>query len=98
VVTGCAAQTQPQLFASMPEVARVAGNEEKLDARLWQGNEKVAVTDIMAVLAMKPHAIDAIEGRARALQRALNCASSVEPRMAVIDELPPVTVWVTASK
>ncbi len=33
-----------------------------------------------------------------ALQRALNCASSVEPRIAVIDELPPVTVCVTSSK
>ena len=32
------------------------------------------------------------------LYRALNCASSVEPRIAVIDELPPVTVCVTSSK
>jgi hypothetical protein len=32
------------------------------------------------------------------LQRALNCASSVEPRIAVIEELPPVTVCVTSSK
>ncbi|HTL49936.1 MAG TPA: hypothetical protein VL219_04680 [Steroidobacteraceae bacterium] len=32
------------------------------------------------------------------IQRALNCASSVEPRIAVIDELPPVTVCVTSSK
>jgi hypothetical protein len=30
--------------------------------------------------------------------RALNCASSVEPRIAVSDELPPVTVCVTSSK
>ena len=33
-----------------------------------------------------------------ALHRALNCASSVEPRIAVIEELPPVTVCVTSSK
>ena len=39
-----------------------------------------------------------VEGGAGPLQRALNCASSVEPRIAVIDELPPVTVWVTSSK
>ena len=32
VVTGCAAQTEPQTFAAMPEVDRVLGNEEKLDA------------------------------------------------------------------
>ncbi len=49
VVTGCAAQAQPEVFAAMPEIARVAGNEEKLDARLWQANGKVAVADIMAV-------------------------------------------------
>jgi hypothetical protein len=39
-----------------------------------------------------------IEPGPRTLQRALNCASSVEPRIAVIDELPPVTVCVTSSK
>ena len=49
VVTGCAAQTEPELFASMAEVDRVVGNEEKLDARLWQANERVSVGDIMAV-------------------------------------------------
>ena len=32
VVTGCAAQTEPQSFAAMPEVARVLGNAEKLRA------------------------------------------------------------------
>ena len=72
VVTGCAAQTQPHLFAAMPEVTRVAGNEEKLDARLWQADGKIAVADIMAVRAMKPHAIDAIEGRARAFVQVQN--------------------------
>ncbi len=35
VVTGCAAQTEPATFATMPEVDRVLGNEEKLDARSW---------------------------------------------------------------
>ena len=33
VVTGCAAQTEPQSFAAMPEVDRVLGNEEKLSGR-----------------------------------------------------------------
>ena len=32
VVTGCAAQTEPQTFAAMPEVDRVLGNAEKLSA------------------------------------------------------------------
>ena len=55
IVTGCAAQAQPDVFAAMPEVTRVAGNEEKLDARLWQANAKIAVSDIMAVTEMRPH-------------------------------------------
>jgi len=72
VVTGCAAQTAPELFAGMPEVDRVVGNEEKLDARLWQTNEKVAVADIMAVKTMRPHAVDSIDGRARAFVQVQN--------------------------
>jgi threonylcarbamoyladenosine tRNA methylthiotransferase MtaB len=32
VVTGCAAQVDPKGFAAMPEVSRVLGNREKLDA------------------------------------------------------------------
>jgi threonylcarbamoyladenosine tRNA methylthiotransferase MtaB len=53
VVTGCAAQIDPQVFAAMPEVARVIGNEEKLQAESWttrpdhDGN-RIAVGDIMA--------------------------------------------------
>ncbi len=72
VVTGCAAQTEPELFASMAEVDRVVGNEEKLDARLWQVNEKIAVADIMTVKDMRPHAIDSIDGRARAFVQVQN--------------------------
>jgi threonylcarbamoyladenosine tRNA methylthiotransferase MtaB len=36
VVTGCAAQIEPERFATMPEVARVLGNAEKLDAASWK--------------------------------------------------------------
>jgi len=72
VVTGCAAQTEPELFASMAEVDRVVGNAEKLDARLWQANEKVAVGDIMAIKEMRPHAIETIDGRARAFVQVQN--------------------------
>src|SRR5258708_5097388 len=35
VVTGCAAQADPEIFAAMPEVDRVLGNEEKLSAAHW---------------------------------------------------------------
>ena len=33
IVTGCAAQVEPEIFARMPEVARVVGNREKFDVR-----------------------------------------------------------------
>ena len=80
VVTGCAAQTRPKMFAGMAEVDRVIGNDEKMrgqawrDARaaLWSGfaaadSEKIAVADIMAVKEMAPHLL---EGFQRGLPRA----------------------------
>jgi threonylcarbamoyladenosine tRNA methylthiotransferase MtaB len=46
VVTGCAAQTQAQMFADMAEVDRVVGN---VDAA---ASNKIAVSDIMSVRQM----------------------------------------------
>jgi threonylcarbamoyladenosine tRNA methylthiotransferase MtaB len=85
VVTGCAAQTEPETFASMPEVALVLGNEEKLNAESWRehgdvlarasllaAEEKIAVNDIMAVTETAAHLIDGLEGRARAFVQVQN--------------------------
>jgi threonylcarbamoyladenosine tRNA methylthiotransferase MtaB len=36
VVTGCAAQIEPETFAAMPEVSRVLGNREKFDISSFQ--------------------------------------------------------------
>ncbi len=72
VVTGCAAQTEAKTFAGMPEVDRVIGNEEKFDARVWAASDKVAVSDIMAVKTMRPHAVDHIEGHTRAFVQVQN--------------------------
>ncbi|WP_300377413.1 tRNA (N(6)-L-threonylcarbamoyladenosine(37)-C(2))-methylthiotransferase MtaB [Henriciella sp.] len=72
VVTGCAAQIDPQAFAAMPEVSRVVGNHEKMQAETWsadmlsRGPEKVLVNDIMSVTETAGHLIDGMEGRARA--------------------------------
>ena len=44
VVTGCAAQIDPASFAAMPEVARVVGNAEKLDAKILNPNSVRAET------------------------------------------------------
>src|ERR1700720_1477882 len=36
VVTGCAAQTQSQMFAGMSEVDRVIGNSDKMRSGAWR--------------------------------------------------------------
>ncbi|HEX8263514.1 MAG TPA: tRNA (N(6)-L-threonylcarbamoyladenosine(37)-C(2))-methylthiotransferase MtaB [Allosphingosinicella sp.] len=43
VVTGCAAQIEPETFAAMPEVARVVGNAEKFDAASFVTPAKAGV-------------------------------------------------------
>jgi threonylcarbamoyladenosine tRNA methylthiotransferase MtaB len=72
VVTGCAAQTEPDTFANMPEVDRVLGNAEKLDARAWTDDRRIAVGDIMAVTRHTAHAVDSIEGHTRAFLQVQN--------------------------
>src|SRR5215217_7288177 len=75
VVTGCAAQTEPDTFADMAEVDRVLGNEEKLSSAIWSGferEEKVVVNDVMAVKETALHLIDGLEGRARAFVQIQN--------------------------
>jgi threonylcarbamoyladenosine tRNA methylthiotransferase MtaB len=49
IVAGCAAQIDPDGFAAMPEVDRVLGNAEKLDAAAYAGDQRIRVGDIMAV-------------------------------------------------
>jgi threonylcarbamoyladenosine tRNA methylthiotransferase MtaB len=67
VVTGCAAQTQGDMFAGMAEVDRVLGNDDKMRSEAWRvtreafdlgAGEKMAVSDIMAVNEMAPHLLD----------------------------------------
>src|ERR1700749_2876753 len=48
VVTGCAAQTEPETYAVMGEVDLVLGNAEKLEAASFaRDGERVRVNDIM---------------------------------------------------
>jgi threonylcarbamoyladenosine tRNA methylthiotransferase MtaB len=81
VVTGCAAQTEPQTFAAMAEADRVLGNEEKLTAKAWadigaasvQTNApKTFVGDIMAVKQAAAHLIDTFSARTRAFVQVQN--------------------------
>ena len=80
IVTGCAAQTEPETFAAMPEVTRVIGNTEKMQAQTWATlrtpdligvTEKVMVDDIMSVRETAGHLIDGF-GRHRAYVQVQN--------------------------
>jgi threonylcarbamoyladenosine tRNA methylthiotransferase MtaB len=73
VVTGCAAQINPQSFAAMPEVGHVLGNLEKLDPARWRAiasrngaAPRVQVADIMAVRASAQHLVSGFDGQTRA--------------------------------
>jgi len=66
VVTGCAAQINPDQFADMAEVDRVIGNTEKLEPQAFADGPRVAVNDILSVKETAGHLIDGFEGRARA--------------------------------
>ncbi|MFN3644984.1 MAG: tRNA (N(6)-L-threonylcarbamoyladenosine(37)-C(2))-methylthiotransferase MtaB [Gemmobacter sp.] len=79
IVTGCAAQVEPETFAAMPEVTRVIGNTEKMQPETWAGlvpdligaTERVQVNDIMAVRETASHLIDGF-GRHRAYVQVQN--------------------------
>lgn len=78
IVTGCAAQTEPETFAAMPEVACVIGNHEKMQPATWSalaapdfGTERVMVDDIMSVRETAGHLIDGF-GRHRAYVQVQN--------------------------
>ncbi|HWH18038.1 MAG TPA: radical SAM protein, partial [Allosphingosinicella sp.] len=73
IVTGCAAQVEPQSFAAMPEVARVLGNREKFEAASFlEDGEQVRVSDIMAVRETAPHLAAGFAERARAFVEVQN--------------------------
>lgn len=74
VVTGCAAQTEPDSYAKMPEVDAVLGNGEKLDPANYSLaiNERVRVNDIMSVKETAAQFVECFEGRTRAFLQVQN--------------------------
>jgi len=82
IVTGCAAQTEPETFAAMAEVDQVIGNTEKMQGDTWArvakgpdfiGNvEKIQVDDIMSVTETAGHLIDGFGTRSRAYVQVQN--------------------------
>ncbi|MFN3867595.1 MAG: tRNA (N(6)-L-threonylcarbamoyladenosine(37)-C(2))-methylthiotransferase MtaB [Hyphomicrobiaceae bacterium] len=77
VVTGCAAQIEPERFADLAEVDHVIGNAEKLEAATFRalaldGSPRVSVNDIMSVTETASHMIEGFGTRARAYVQVQN--------------------------
>ena len=80
IVTGCAAQIDPNNFANMAEVDFVIGNSEKMIKETWSqfsenndfGTEKIKVDDIMSVNETAGHLIDGFGSRSRAYVQVQN--------------------------
>ena len=79
IVTGCAAQIDPQSFARLEAVDLVIGNAEKSAAATWRklkrgllDEEKILVNDIMSVKETALHLIDGFGERARAFVQIQN--------------------------
>ena len=76
IVTGCAAQTEPETFAAMDEVDAVIGNAAKMQPETWAGlteaTEKVRIDDIMSVTETAGHLIDGFGTRSRAYVQVQN--------------------------
>lgn len=71
VVTGCAAQIEPERFANMVEVDHVVGNSEKLMPETFfalakPDAERIQVTDIMEVHETAEQLVDGFASRVRA--------------------------------
>src|SRR3984957_3910593 len=66
VVTGCAAQIDPQTWRDLPCVDRVLGNADKLLPQSWMPDAPGAVSDIMAARETAAHLVTEFAGRARA--------------------------------
>ncbi|WP_422371866.1 tRNA (N(6)-L-threonylcarbamoyladenosine(37)-C(2))-methylthiotransferase MtaB [Hoeflea sp.] len=80
VVSGCAAQTEPDTFAAMDEVDAVIGNDAKGKTATYRNlpdfgvsqSEKIRVNDIMSVRETAPQMIEAVAGHARAFVQVQN--------------------------
>ncbi|WP_339690579.1 tRNA (N(6)-L-threonylcarbamoyladenosine(37)-C(2))-methylthiotransferase MtaB [uncultured Parasphingorhabdus sp.] len=71
IVTGCAAQVDPAMFADMPETSAVVGNFDKYEAAnfklgLQSNRPEIRVSDIMRITETTPHMVSAFADRSRA--------------------------------
>ena len=74
LVTGCAAQIDPEKWNTMPEVNFVIGNKEKLDDKFWsnfnldinlENNNNFFVQDIMKVKKTSEHLVESFNKHTR---------------------------------
>ncbi|MEM6712384.1 MAG: tRNA (N(6)-L-threonylcarbamoyladenosine(37)-C(2))-methylthiotransferase MtaB [Pseudomonadota bacterium] len=77
VVTGCAAQVEPETFGAMDEVDLVLGNEKKTAPATWASlpqttKQKIHVTDIMRVEETAPAFVNGYAERTRAFVEVQN--------------------------
>jgi threonylcarbamoyladenosine tRNA methylthiotransferase MtaB len=79
IVTGCAAQTEPDTFAGMAEVDQLIGNHSKLDAQTWRAldfgvaaEQRVQIDNLDSVRETALHFVDALEGHVRAFVQVQN--------------------------
>ncbi|MEI8320578.1 MAG: tRNA (N(6)-L-threonylcarbamoyladenosine(37)-C(2))-methylthiotransferase MtaB [Alphaproteobacteria bacterium] len=74
IVTGCAAQINPEKFAAMPEVDRVLGNQEKMKETSFLAEipQKVLVNDIMSIKETATHLVKSFDGKTRAFMEIQN--------------------------
>ncbi len=83
LVTGCAAQTEPETFAEMSEVDRVLGNVSKTSPDIWlevkrsldfgvSKEEKVKIDNLASVRETALHMVDGYEGHVRAFMQVQN--------------------------
>ncbi len=75
IVTGCAAQTEPETYAAMGEVDLVLGNREKLLAESYAPfgiNTRVRVNDIMSVTETASQFVESFDGKSRAFLQVQN--------------------------
>ena len=85
VVTGCAAQIEPQTYAAMAEVDLVIGNSEKLVSQSFQDfgvgtSERVRVNDIMSVRETASQMVDCFEGPTRGVRAFLQVQNGCDHR------------------
>ncbi len=74
IVTGCAAQINPDLYGNMPEVDQVLGNHEKMKADSFSptNTKKILVNDIMSVKETATHLVTSFDGKTRAFVEVQN--------------------------